>query len=106
VPAVLQKHILSGCFVAPAQLAVVTKHFLSASVTARPLLVMNEYLSTGFIVGNLTGKNPRFYRLIKRRSGRVHTFKSERGLSFTEPGQAQLQCPIISHGFSFEQSCE
>jgi len=29
VPAVLQRHILSRCFVAPAQPAVVTKHFLS-----------------------------------------------------------------------------
>jgi len=34
VPAVLQKHILSRCFVRPAQLAVVTKHFLSALVHA------------------------------------------------------------------------
>lgn len=32
VPAVLQRHILSHCFVAPAQLAVVTKHFLSGRV--------------------------------------------------------------------------
>jgi hypothetical protein len=32
VPAVLQKHILSCRFVTPAQLAVVTKHFLSESV--------------------------------------------------------------------------
>jgi hypothetical protein len=28
-PAVLQRHILSRCFVAPAKPAVVTKHFLS-----------------------------------------------------------------------------
>lgn len=32
VPPVLQKHILSLCFVAPPQLAVVTKHFLSRRV--------------------------------------------------------------------------
>ena len=30
--AVLQKHIVSRCFVAPAQLAVDTKHFLSATL--------------------------------------------------------------------------
>lgn len=106
MPAVLQKHIVSRCFVAPAQLAVVTKHFLSASVTVCPLLVMGKYLSAAFVVGDLTGKKPRFYGLIERRSGRIHAFKPERCFSLAEPGQAQLQCPIISHGFSFEQSCE
>jgi len=55
--------------------AVMTKHFLSASVTVRPLLVMNPYLGTGLVEGKLTGKKPRFYGLIERRSGRVHTFK-------------------------------
>jgi hypothetical protein len=85
VPAVLQKHILSRCFVTPAQLAVVTKHFLSASVILRPLLVMGKYLSTAFVEGEFTKKNPRLYGLIERGSGRIHTFKPERGLSFAEP---------------------
>ncbi|MGC1000932.1 hypothetical protein, partial [Pantoea agglomerans] len=86
--------------------AVVTKHFLSASVTVRPLLVMSPYLGTGLVEGKLTGKKSRLNGLIKRRSGWVHTFKPERRFSFAEPGQAQLQYPIIKHGFSFEQSCE
>ena len=78
----------------------------SASVTVCPLLVMGQYLSAAFVVGDLTGKKPRFYGLIKRRSGRIHAFKPERCFSLAESGQAQFQCPIISHGFSFEQSCE
>lgn len=106
MPAVLQRHILSRCFVAPAQLAVVTKHFLSGSVSVCPLLVMGQYLSAAFVVGDLTGKKPRFYGLIERRSRRIHAFKPERCFSLAESGQAQFQCPIISHGFSFEQSCE
>lgn len=106
MPAVLQKHILSRCFVTPAQLAVVTKHFLSASATAGLFLMMSQYLGTGLVEGKLTGKKSRLNELIKRRSGWVHTFKPERKFSFAEPGQAQLQCPIIKHGFSFEQSCE
>lgn len=48
--------------------AVATKHFLSASVTVRPLLVMSPYLSAAFIEGDVTGKNPCLYRFIKRGS--------------------------------------
>ena len=40
MPAVLQKHIVSRCFVAPAQLAVVTKHFLSGSLLGLPNFVI------------------------------------------------------------------
>lgn len=83
MPAVLQKHILSRRFVAP---AVATKHFLSTSVNVRPLLVMSSYLSTALVEGNVTGKNPCLYGLIKWGSGRVHTFEPERGLSLAEPG--------------------
>ncbi|MGQ6261845.1 hypothetical protein ACUNFV_27555, partial [Serratia sp. IR-2025] len=58
----------------------------SASVTVRPFLVMRPYLSTAFIEGKLTGKNPRLYGLIKPGSGWVHPFKPERCFSFAEPG--------------------
>jgi hypothetical protein len=47
---------------------------------------MNQYLSTAVVVGELSGKNARLYGLIKRGSGRVQTFKSEKNLGFTEPG--------------------
>ena len=86
MPAVFQRHILSRRFVTPAQLAVVTKHFLSASVNVRPLLVMSPYLSTAFVEGDVTGKNTCLYGLIKRGSGRIHPFEPERCLSFAEPG--------------------
>lgn len=66
--------------------AVATKHFLSASVAARPLLVMNPYLSTAFVEGDVTGKNTCLYGLIKRGSGRIHPFEPERCLSFAKPG--------------------
>jgi len=66
--------------------AVATKHFLSALVTVHPFLVMSPYLSTAFVKGDVTGKNTCLYGLIKRGSGRIHTFKPERGLCFEEPG--------------------
>ncbi len=106
MPAVLQKHILSRWFCHWRKAAVMTKHFLSASATAGLFLMMSQYLGTSPVEGKLTGKKSRLNELIKRRSGWVHTFKPERKFSFAEPGQAQLQCPIIEHGFSFEQSCE
>ena len=86
--------------------AVMTKHFLSASVTVRPFLVMSQYLSTPFVIADLTRNNARLYGLIKRGSGRIHSFKPERSLRLTESIYAQLPRPVISHGFSFEQSCE
>lgn len=64
--------------------AVMTKHFLSASVNVRPYLVMNQYISTTFVITEITGNNPRLYGLVKRGSGRIHSFKPERSLRLHE----------------------
>ena len=67
VPAVLQKHILSDSFVVPAKRRWPQNISCPpASVIVRPLLVISQYLSTAFVVGDLSGKNVRLYGLIKR----------------------------------------
>ncbi len=48
--------------------AVLQRHILSASVAVSALLVMSQYFSEAFSIGNLTGKNTCLNRFIERRS--------------------------------------
>lgn len=63
---------------------------------------MSEYLSTGFVVGNLTGKNQRFYRLIKRRSGRVQPSSLREASALRNP--VRRSCSVRSSVMVFPLS--
>ncbi len=86
--------------------AVLKRHILSASVAVSSLLVMSQYFSEAFSIGNLTGKNTGLNRFIARRASRGHACKPVRRRGLTEAVYTKVSLTIIEHGFSFVHSCE